>query len=354
MKLWLKMGRLLPALLLVALVLSGCSLTGKEEGDLVKHATPLAPKGTIATDQLSLINLSLIVMFAVLIVVFGLFFYAVIRYRKRKGQNDIPKQVEGNHVLEIIWTVIPIILVAVLAVPTVYYTVKFAKDYSKSKNAVQVDVTAKLYWWQFDYKNEKIQTAQELVVPVNTKVMVTLTSKDVIHSFWIPGLAGKTDAAPGMTNKMYFDAKEPGIYRGKCAELCGPSHALMDFKVVVKTKEDYKAWVASMKETTEVAAGTENGAAIFKSKCLSCHAIDGSKGSIGPNLANFGDRELVGGILSNQGKDADANLKKWLIDNTKVKQISDLQPLKMPTAKELGLSDSDVDNLVEYLHGLKK
>ena len=354
MKVWLKLGRLLPALLLVALVLSGCSLTGKEEGDLVKHATPLAPKGTIATDQLSLINLSLIIMFAVLVVVFGLFFYAIIRYRKRKGQNDIPKQVEGNHVLEIIWTVIPIILVAVLAVPTVYYTVKFAKDYSKSKNAVQVDVTAKLYWWQFDYKNEKIQTAQELVVPVDTKIMVTLTSKDVIHSFWIPGLAGKTDAAPGMTNKMYFDAKEPGIYRGKCAELCGPSHALMDFKVVVKTKEDYKAWVASMQKPTEVASGTEEGAAIFKSKCLSCHAIDGAKGSIGPNLANFGDRKLVGGILTNEGEEGKANLKEWIIDNTKVKDISSLQPLKMPTAKELGLTDSDVDNLVEYLNSLKK
>jgi cytochrome c oxidase subunit 2 len=348
------MGRLLPALLLVALVLSGCSLTGEEQGDLVKHATPLAPKGSIATDQLSLINLSLIIMFAVLVVVFGLFFYAVIRYRKRKGQNDIPPQVEGNHILEIVWTIIPIILVVVLAIPTVFYTVKFAKDYSKSKNAIHVDVTAKLYWWQFDYAKEKIHTAEELVIPVDTKISVTLTSKDVIHSFWIPGLAGKTDAAPGVVNKMYFDAKEPGIYRGKCAELCGPSHALMDFKVVVKTKADYKAWVASMQKPSEVVAGNEAGAAVFKAKCMTCHAVDGTQGSLGPNLSNFGDRQLVGGYLSNQGKDAAKNLKKWITDNTKVKQISPLQPLKMPTAKELGLSETDVDNLVEYLHSLKK
>lgn len=354
MKLWLKVGRLLPVLLLAAIALSGCSLTGKEEGGLIEHATPLAPKGSVASDQLNLINLSLGVMVAVLIVVFALFFYAVIRFRKRKGDNSIPKQVEGNHILEIVWTVIPIILVTVLAVPTIYYTVKFAKDYSKAKDAIQVDVTAKLYWWQFSYKKEGINTAQELVIPVNTKVAVTLTSTDVIHSFWIPGLAGKTDAAPGMVNTMYFDAKEPGIYRGKCAELCGPSHALMDFKVVVKTKEDYATWVASMKEPSKVASGTEEGAEIFKSKCMSCHAVDATKPGLFPNLANFGDREYVGGILENQGPDAKENLTKWIEDPTKVKQVAKLQTQRMPSAAQLGLSDADIEELVNYLHSLKK
>jgi cytochrome c oxidase subunit II len=356
---WLKVGRLLPILLLVAVALTGCSLTGEETGSLidVEHATPLAPQGSVADGQLSLINQSLGIMTTVLVVVFALFFYAVIRFRKRKGQNDIPKQVEGNHVLEIIWTVIPIILVTILAIPTIYYTVKFADDYSKSKDAVQVDVTAKLYWWQFNYKNEGINTAQELVIPVNTKVAVTLTSTDVIHSFWIPGLAGKTDAAPGMVNKMYFDAKKPGIYRGKCAELCGPSHALMDFKVIVKTKEDYKAWVASMKKPAEVVAGTEKGAEIFKAKCMTCHAVDATKPGLFPNLANFGDRELVGGYLDNQGAEAKDNLTKWINDPTSVKQVSGIQKekgLAMPTAKQLGLSDSDVEELVNYLHSLKK
>jgi cytochrome c oxidase subunit 2 len=338
----------------VAVALSGCSLTGEETGGKIQHATPLAPLGNIAKDQLSLIKLSVGIMFAVLIVVFALFFYAVFRFRKRKGQNDIPKQVEGNHVLEIIWTVIPIILVTVLAIPTIYYTVLFAKDYSKSKDAIQVNVTGHLYWWQFDYKKEGISTAQELVIPVNTKIAVNVTSQDVNHAFWIPGLAGKIDAAPGMVNKMYFDATKPGIYRGKCAELCGPSHALMDFKVVVKSKADYKTWVASMKKPTKVAKSAQKGEEIFKSKCMTCHAVDATKPGLFPNLANFGDRQLVGGYLDNQGKNADANVKRWITNPEEVKQVMEKQTTQMPTAKMLGLSDSDINELVKYLHSLKK
>jgi cytochrome c oxidase subunit 2 len=111
---------------------------------------------------------------------------------------------------------------------------------------------------------------------------------------------------------MYFDANKVGIYRGKCAELCGPSHALMDFKVVVKSKADYKKWVASMKRPAKVVSGTEEGAAIFKSKCMTCHAVDATKPGLFPNLANFGDRQLIGGIKDNQGPEAANNLKNGL------------------------------------------
>src|SRR5690606_15012698 len=112
-----------------------------------------------------------------------LFFYVIIRYRQRKGDNEIPKQVEGNHKLEIIWTVIPILLLTILAIPTVAFTFGQATDYTEDPDAMLVKVTAHQFWWEFEYPDYGIFTAQDLVIPVNTTIHFELTASDVLHSF---------------------------------------------------------------------------------------------------------------------------------------------------------------------------
>src|SRR5699024_5005669 len=127
-----------------------------------------------------------VVMTVVFIVVMILFVIVLVRYRKKKGDKVIiPEQVEGNKVLETVWTIIPIILVVIMAVPTIFATFHLAESKDAAEH-INIDVTGNQYWWHFDYQNEEISTSQDLYIPVNTKVYVNLISSDVIHSFWVP------------------------------------------------------------------------------------------------------------------------------------------------------------------------
>jgi cytochrome c oxidase subunit 2 len=295
----------------------------------------------------SLMMLSLGIMLLVILVVMVIFFYVIIRFRKRKDDDSIPEQVEGNTKLEIIWTVIPIILLIVIAIPMIYQVFVLADDKPKAseKNAITVNVTAHQYWWQFEYPDQKLSTASDLYVPTGTKVYVKLTSQDVIHSFWVPSLFGKQDANPGLTNRMWFKVDKPGVYNGQCAELCGPSHALMDFKVIALSPDKFKAWQKEMKQGADKpkTAAAQQGKKIFKQQCLRCHAIGKNGGSIGPNLAAYGERTTIAGILEYNKK----NLKNWILDAPKYKA-----DIVMPSfSKESGakLTDQQANALAEYL-----
>ncbi|WP_135557490.1 cytochrome c oxidase subunit II [Paenibacillus cymbidii] len=332
---WKLIGRLLPLLALLGLM-AGC-------GD--PYLTTLNPKGPVAKEQLDLIKLSFGIMILVLVVVFFIYIYVLIKFRRRKGQeNVIPKQVEGNHLLEIIWTVIPIILLLILAVPTVFYTFKHVTDYSDDKDAIHINVTGHQFWWEFEYADQKFKTAQDLVVPVGKIVSVKLASADVNHSFWIPTLAGKQDTNPGdkNVNTLYFKADEPGTYKGKCAELCGASHTLMDFKVKAVSEAEYAAWLTKM--TTPYAAVSADVAAgeqVFKQNCIACHAVTPDGVGSGPNLKGFASRELVAGILEHN----DAKLKEWINDPQSVKPGT-LMPAR-------GLNEQQLNDVVKYLNTLK-
>lgn len=333
MKRWNTAGRIALLIAAMALLLAGCG-------------GALDPKGPIAKDQYFLISLSFLIMIAVLVIVFALFFIAIIRFRKRKGQTGYPKQIEGSHKLEITWTVIPFVLIMILSVFTVSFTFKHDKEVD-SKDAINVKVIAHQFWWEFVYADYDIRTAQDLVLPADKWVNVELTSKDVIHSFWIPQLAGKLDANPGLKRTLSFKTGEPFVYQGKCAELCGDSHALMDFKTVVKTDAEFKAWVDKMKapaaepQDDKVKAGQE----VFASaNCISCHAVTtDSPVSVGPNLAGFASREKVAGFRENN----DEWLSKWILNPSDVKPGVSMPPY------EGALSDQDLDNLIEYLRSLK-
>lgn len=332
---WQHSWRLFSLVLLLALMLTGC---GKE------NLSTLVPKGPVAEQQFFLMGLTSSIMIGVFLVVMIIFVYVLIRYRQRPGQKGIPKQVEGSHKLEILWTVIPFLLLIVMAVPTVQIGFNLAKEYS-NKDALQVNVTAHQFWWEFEYPDLGVKTAQELIIPAGQKIQFHVTSADVIHSFWIPALGGKIDTNPGTTNKIWLEAVEPGVYYGKCAELCGASHALMDFKVQAMEAKDFDVWAKKMKAANEapapVSASVVQGQELFKKSCIGCHAIGNEGGKMAPNLTNFGERKLVAGIKPNDRQ----HLEQWLLNPQAMKPGN--------TMPNLNLTKDQAKALVDYLETLK-
>lgn len=342
---WHAAWRLFPLFAGLALLLSACG-----RADM----SALNPQGPIASEQLSLMKLAIAIMTLVVVVVFGISIYVVLRYRRRQGQDEIPKQVEGSHKLEVIWTVIPIILLIILAVPTVTYVFKFSKDYSNDADAIKIEVTGHQYWWRFKYPEYDIETAEDMIIPNGKKIALELKTADALHSFWVPSIAGKIDTNPsGNVNKMYIETYKEGVYRGKCAEFCGYSHALMEFKVKSVSQKTFVAWVKEMKAAPKP---FDNSlvAESFKQNCLPCHAID-NKSSSGPNLRGIGSREAVAGILLNRDtiaepldqKKMEEHLRMWIENPTKVK------PGNGMPAFQGRLSEQELEGIVKYLASYK-
>lgn len=343
MKRLLGKTKLLFLLSFIVLLLAGC---GQE------NLTALIPKGYGADSSFYLIVLTTIVMTFVFLAVIIIYSIVLIRFRKKKGREDyIPKQVEGNKTLETVWTIIPIILVLIMAVPTVLATFDLA-DASDADEHINIHVTGKQFWWHFDYEKEQIHTSQDLYIPVNTKVYLHVKSDDVLHSFWIPSLHGKIDANPENVNTIFIEAWEEGVYQGLCAELCGLSHSLMDFKVIVVSEEDYDQWVQDMQSVNvddeSLDAVAQDGKALFEeNNCLNCHAIgspaDYAPGRVpvGPDLTNFGNRDKFAGVL----EPTKENLVEWLINNEELKPGNHM--------KNMDLTEDEAGKIAEYLMQLK-
>lgn len=347
----LRNWRLFSLLTALMLFLAGC---GQEE------LSTLLPAGQVGRDQFNLLLLASGIMLLVILVVVAIYLIAIFRFRRSKlGEDYIPEQVEGSHTLEMVWTIIPILLILVFAVPTVYYTYKLgdvsamgAADDEGNKENLVVDVTAKLYWWEFEYPDLGIVTAQELVVPTDEKVYFNLIAADVKHSFWIPAVGGKMDTNVENVNKFYLTFEKEskdlrdGVFYGKCAELCGPSHALMDFKVKTMPRAEFDKWVANMQATAErtTDAAYADGEALFQQSCIGCHATSGvgESGAQGPNLATFGDRNRVAGFMEHN----EESLKEWIKDPQKYKPGNIMPPFPQFT-------DAELDALSAYLMGLK-
>ncbi len=327
----------------LGLILAGC---GRED------LSVLRPQGPAAESSFDLMKLAITIMIVVLLIVFSIAAYVLIRFRRKPEQREIPEQVEGNFKLEVLWTVIPLILVVVLAVPTVKAVFAAGNDHSDDKNAIKVKVTGHQYWWEFEYTDYGVKTAQDLVIPAGKDIAFELSTADVLHSFWVPSLAGKMDTNPdGTINRFSFSAPNEGVYRGKCAELCGPSHGFMEFKVKSVSDAEFEQWLASMKSPAVLPEDPEI-AAKFKSACLQCHAVGDQGIAMGPDLTGIGSRESVAGILLNDDTGVDGapildNLKTWLHDPQGVKPGN-----KMPDPKkDLGLTDEEIDGIAEYLAG---
>lgn len=333
-----------------SLLMVGCANNAPQ--DTLEPAGPIARKIDNLYTPIFWIAVAIFFMVAAIIVV------AVFRFRSRPDGVE-PKQIHGSTKLEIGWTILPVLLMIGVAVPTITTIFDLAEE--PKGDVLSVNVTGHLWWWEYEYPDLGIRTANELHIPVDRPVRLTLRSKSptvadqptgVIHSFWVPKLAGKQDVVPGRTNKMTIEADTPGTYRGQCAEFCGISHAYMRLRVVAESADDFDAWtkeqrLASVPPTSsEALAGVDvfNGKT-GKQACGSCHTVNGlagAEGQVGPDLTHLLSRTTFAGAIFDMTNE---NLVKWLENPPKRKAGS-----KMPN---LGLSGDEINKLVAYLETLR-
>ncbi len=246
----------------------------------------------------------------VLVIVFVVVIYVVVRFRDR-GQ-EMPEQTHGKPALEIALTILPALILVAVGVPTVSTVLKLAKT---SDSDCVVNVTGQQWWWEYDYPAQTchdmagneivipdpIVTSGELVLPTNTRFILNITSRDVIHSYWIPKLNGKRDAVPGRVHTLRMEADSPGIYAGQCTEFCGLSHARMRMDAVALYPDDFSAWVTNQlapytKPTDELAVAGESQ---FVNQCSRCHQVNGLTRADGTPVLAAPENNLVSGAAPN-------------------------------------------------------
>ncbi len=331
------------------LLLAGCN-----GSDVTKYPqTIFAPKSQYAERVIDLQNLTTYLGVAVGLVVFALIGYILFRFRYRPGMPE-PKQTHGNTRLELAWTLIPALILAVIAVPTVQTI--FATQQPPPPNALTVDVIGWQWWWEFRYPvnggRDTVFTANEIHVPVGTPVALRLTAGDVLHSFWVPQMGGKRDLINNKINTIVFTPEEPGVYLGQCAEFCADSHALMKMRLIAHTPDGFREWLQNeYQPARDVPPVTPQDSAIALGKqlttqgaCAGCHVIKGTPmvGRTGPNLTHFGRRRtLAAGILDNNAE----NLAAWIRNPPAIKPGA-----KMPN---LNLKDEEIRYIVAYLQSLQ-
>lgn len=379
---WRRMALVLP---LLALVASACSPDHYPQTAL----RPLSDYARIGDDiQTTTFYWAL----GVFVLVEGALVYAIFRFRGKPGDPE-PRQVHGNTTIEIIWTVIPALILAAIAVPTVRGI--FETNTTPKGDVLNVEVVGHQWWWEFRYPDLKLTTANEVHIPVGQTVAFRMGTADVVHSFWPPRFAGKRDVFPNRETRLWFKAEQAGEYPGQCAEFCGIQHGRMAFRVRAQTPEEFQSWVAHMqtlgpkppqpaaaapgadsvrtasaganvqgqqaskpKPAAQAPAGKDTAAApaaqapadpayaagekLFLAKgCVGCHslqAVDAPKGMIGPNLANVGARSFIG---AGSFKNTDENLGRW-IQNPQAMKKGVLMP-------NLGVTPDEAKSLVAYL-----
>ncbi len=386
--------RFIPACigLLTVLLLGGCELNTR--------MSTFVAKGPVAEEQLDLFMLTVWVTFGIFIVVGGFYLFTVIKFRERPGDEErpLPSQGHGNPLIEISLIGASILLLVVIAVPTleaIWFTHDIPNDPAskmgawypgeelaeeEKENPLIIKVIGYQWWWAFEYPQLGITTANEMVIPAGKAIHLELRSVDVIHSFWLPQIAGKVDLIPGRTNSMWIQAgdsyetwleKNNGqgdeaayasyledeihdYYYGQCAEYCGDSHARMLFRATVVSDGDFAAWVEDEREghgtpdgrswdewyeaytnNPDSLTGEANeGLKLFmgRAKCATCHVVEGNPravGVAGPNLTNVASRlSIAAGWLNHRASEdsleIDAtqqykNFVKWIKETDVVK-----------------------------------
>ena len=334
------------AALSLAFIMAGCS---KEE--LTVRQSTMDPKGPVAQVQFDVFMDTVWLVVVLFALVGGLMVYAVIKFRSRPGDENKPAIVEdghGNPLIEIGLITASIGALVIIAIPTlsaIWYTddvpaeaIPTSKlsvwyprveggreNYAQTveEQVLEVDVIGKQWWFRFEYpqlgltNDAKHSVPNELVIPKGKAVRINLRSEDVIHSFWVPKIAGKVDLMPGRKNHMWIQADEVGHYYGQCAEFCGDSHAYMLFRVEVLEPADFAKWVAAQKaDAPPVAAGSkaEQGKNLFAAKsCVMCHNVGGhfGAGAFGPDLTHLASRKsLAGAWLDNRDLKAQRALEQ--------------------------------------------
>lgn len=409
---------------LALMALSGCKLA--EVFNLSGPQSTMHTAGPVASKQWDLFMVTLYVTTFIFAVTGSVLAYAQIKFRAKSqaDENAVPpaEAGHGNPLVEIGLIAGSVSLLVIIAIPTVqgiWYTYDVPE--ADKGSAIEINATGYQWWFKFEYPNElaplpaggeaPLVASNELVVPAGVPVRVNLRTIDVIHSFWIPKLAGKVDMMPNRANHIWFKAEKPGYFYGQCAEYCGESHAIMKFRVIALSGEDYKQWVAnqkqaarsvtaqslaaaaetprvqfaSLKTTTpgstfagspefdadpfagwqaqqkveagENAALINEGRKLFSEKtCITCHTIRGHDGIgiTGPDLTHVGARTTIAaGVLENSAE----RLHQWIKDPNYFKPGNKMYNggyIDVQTNQpKFTLNDAEIDALVAYLHSLK-
>jgi cytochrome c oxidase subunit 2 len=275
--------------------------------------------------------------------------YSSVRYRSRGVSATEPRQLYGSRKLEVLWTVVPLLILTGLFIVTVRAMVLIDVPQNAapqdSNRPPDVVITGHQWWWEVRYPSGVVSVG-DIHIPVSRRLLARIESADVIHDFWAPELARKMDAVPGRASYIWLEADTPGTYAGACAEFCGAQHAWMRFRVIAESESSFEAWLKrqaqSPAEPTGIAA---EGARLFRiKKCDECHAI-GRSGAVvmkGPDLAHLASREFLGGGIS---RNTPESLALWLTDPQAAKPGN-----RMP---DTPLSANERAALLAYLESLQ-
>lgn len=333
--------RLLAALGIFALMAAACASEAPQ--DFLNHqAGPRAERADTLWD------ITFWIAVVIFVIVQGLLIFALFRFRQRPGREA--KQFHGNTKVEITLTVIPALILAGLAIPTVDTIFDLSE---RPPDALEITVVGKQFWWEYQYPEQEIVTANELHIPVGRPVFLSIegVEGDVAHSFWVPRLGGTQDILPGHANTLILQADEAGEYLGQCKEFCGLSHANMRIRVFAQEESEWEQWVADQKAppAESLSGDAAKGQEIFMgSACAGCHTIEGTVagGVDGPNLTHFASRTTFAGAMF---RNTAENLKRWVANAPAMKP-----GVLMPSGvNELGLTQDDVNAIVAYLQTLK-
>jgi cytochrome c oxidase subunit 2 len=281
---------------------------------------------------------------AIFLLVEGALLYAVFRFRSKEGDSSAGPPIHGNVGLEIVWTLIPAIIVVVIGVYS--FRVLSAIE-APSADEMVVEVVGRQFSWQFTYPEHDSFSSSELHLIVNRPVRFEISSADVIHSFYIPAFRAKRDATPGQISELVLTPNKAGRYPVRCAELCGPGHANMLAEVVVESEPEFLAWVEQ--QTSLPSDPVEAGRFVFeKYGCVACHTLAdaGASGTVGPGLDGIGGR--AGSRVA--GLDAEAYIRQSILEPGAY-VVEGFDDGLMPTDFGDRMTDNELNAIVNYLLG---
>ena len=302
-----------------------------------------ASEQAIVIDELFDVHIALISFLFSLIIV--ILFYSLIVFRRRKGETGDGAYFKGNSTLEIFWTLIPFVIVVILAYLGAYSLGEIRKI---DLTALQVKVTAGQWYWQYQYPEYGI-TSTDLYLPVDRQVSLEMTSNDVIHSFWVPEFRVKMDLVPGQVTDLRITPILVGSYKVRCSELCGASHAYMVGNVYVVEKTEFEAWVSEQQATVEVDPVLKGQQLVQQYGCTTCHSLDGST-KTGPTWKGLAGHQVELQDGTTITADTAYLIQSILEPNFHI--VKGFPASVMPNFKDI-LDQTQVESIAAYIESLK-